>query len=178
MTAADVMKARRRATGGDYPTPKEKGPNGRGLCRWCKSEVPAGRFTWCSDACVAEYRIRSDPGFARERVEQRDDGQCALCGTETLAWEHAYQAEIERLAQETQRVHQRFRALRLPDHTWADHVVPVVEGGGACGLDNLRTLCIPCHHRETAALAARRARKNRKQIELPEIGCDDGEGQA
>jgi 5-methylcytosine-specific restriction enzyme A len=38
-----------------------------------------------------------------------------------------------------------------------DHVVPVVEGGGSCGLDNLRTLCRPCHKRVTAELAARRA---------------------
>jgi hypothetical protein len=35
--------------------------------------------------------------------------------------------------------------------------VPVVEGGGACDLQNLRTLCTSCHNQETAALAARRA---------------------
>ena len=40
-----------------------------------------------------------------------------------------------------------------------DHIVPVIEGGGACGLDNLRTLCIPCHRGQTKALAGRRARK-------------------
>ena len=27
----------------------------------------------------------------------------------------------------------------------ADHIIPVKNGGGCCGLDNLRTLCIPCH---------------------------------
>lgn len=42
-----------------------------------------------------------------------------------------------------------------------DHIVPVIEGGGACGLENLRTLCIPCHKAETRALAARRAQKRR-----------------
>ena len=26
-----------------------------------------------------------------------------------------------------------------------DHIVPVKDGGGKCGLDNLRTLCIKCH---------------------------------
>ena len=40
----------------------------------------------------------------------------------------------------------------------ADHIVPLVEGGGFL-LDNLRTLCVPCHSGETAALAARQARK-------------------
>lgn len=39
----------------------------------------------------------------------------------------------------------------------ADHIVPVVEGGGLCGIEGYRTLCIACHHKETAKLAARRA---------------------
>jgi len=43
----------------------------------------------------------------------------------------------------------------------ADHIVPVVEGGGECGIDNYRTLCIACHRAETAKLAARRAEKRR-----------------
>jgi 5-methylcytosine-specific restriction enzyme A len=33
-----------------------------------------------------------------------------------------------------------------------DHVVPVVEGGGECGLDGLRTLCVPCHRKVTLDL--------------------------
>lgn len=48
------------------------------------------------------------------------------------------------------------------DSLWeADHIVPVVEGGGACGLEGLRTLCYRCHAYETARLAARRARERR-----------------
>lgn len=39
----------------------------------------------------------------------------------------------------------------------ADHIVPVSEGGGFCGLENLRTVCQPCHRAETAALAGRLA---------------------
>jgi 5-methylcytosine-specific restriction endonuclease McrA len=47
-------------------------------------------------------------------------------------------------------------------HTWeADHVVPVVEGGGQCGLDNFRTLCLSCHRKETAKLLRRRAEQRR-----------------
>lgn len=45
----------------------------------------------------------------------------------------------------------------------ADHIVPVVEGGGECGLDNYRTLCHPCHKKATAELAKRRAEQNRKE---------------
>jgi 5-methylcytosine-specific restriction endonuclease McrA len=48
-----------------------------------------------------------------------------------------------------------------------DHRVPVVEGGGSCGLENLRTLCWACHRRETAELAKRRARERRANKPLP-----------
>lgn len=57
-------------------------------------------------------------------------------------------------------------AKYAPDGNWtagrktawdADHIVPVVEGGGLCGLENYRTLCHPCHKIATAELAARRA---------------------
>lgn len=43
--------------------------------------------------------------------------------------------------------------------TQADHELAVAEGGGACGLGNLRTLCTPCHQRETAALRQRLKRR-------------------
>lgn len=41
----------------------------------------------------------------------------------------------------------------------ADHIKPVVEGGGGCGLDNYRTLCLRCHKGATAELAHRRRRQ-------------------
>ena len=44
----------------------------------------------------------------------------------------------------------------------ADHIVPVVEGGGQCGLDNYRTLCIRCHRKATRELRARLAESRRK----------------
>ena len=31
----------------------------------------------------------------------------------------------------------------------ADHIIPVKDGGGLCGLENMRTLCIPCHKKIT-----------------------------
>lgn len=43
----------------------------------------------------------------------------------------------------------------------ADHVVPVIEGGGLCDASGYRILCVPCHRAETAALAARRAEARR-----------------
>lgn len=55
-------------------------------------------------------------------------------------------------------------------HFWqSDHINPVAEGGGSCGLDNLRTLCTPCHAVETARLSARLA-------ELRKHGKDEARG--
>lgn len=50
-----------------------------------------------------------------------------------------------------------FRSFVASVVLWeADHIVPVVEGGGGCGLDGYRTLCRPCHVRETTELRRRR----------------------
>jgi hypothetical protein len=35
-----------------------------------------------------------------------------------------------------------------------DHIHEVVKGGGQCGEENLRTLCLSCHRKETARLRA------------------------
>lgn len=150
------------------PKQRPKGPSGRPLCRWCEQEIPekSGRRTFCSDDCVHEHRIRTDPGYVREAVFKRDQGVCAVCGFDTKTIE----PEIRRLAGiDPKNIGAIGRARRqvlaelgIPEHRttyWdADHIVPVVKGGGSCGLDNYRTLCIPCHRKATADLAAERAR--------------------
>lgn len=102
---------------------------------------------------------------------QRDRGVCANCGTDTHRQRLAFIRLCtwgERGRWFSPRQHPRVAKLaqrkygiprgRLRGEWWdMDHILPVVEGGGACGLENLRTLCIPCHKKETAALAARRA---------------------
>src|SRR5579864_7508237 len=62
----------------------ERGPNGRALCRWCNLEIPPRRFTFCSDGCVHEWKLRTDPGYLRDKVFERDKGVCAECGVDTL----------------------------------------------------------------------------------------------
>ncbi len=132
------------------------GPNGRALCRWCQLEVPAGRRTFCSDFCVHEWKLRSDPGYLRDQVLLRDKGVCAMCGVDCIA-------EFNRIRR--LRWERRERALadwglnpRQRKSLWdADHIVPVIEGGGECDLDNLRTLCLRCHRRVTGELRERLA---------------------
>jgi len=139
----------------------EKGPEGRPLCRWCNLEVPPRRFTFCSDYCVNEWRLRTDPGYLREQVFVRDRGVCALCGIDTRA---AY-AELKRSRGGARlRLLERWGLKRLNRKTlWdADHIVPVVEGGGECDLENIRTLCLVCHRTETLNLRRRLAADERR----------------
>jgi len=47
--------------------------------------------------------------------------------------------------------------------TWWDcnHIKPVELGGGGCGLENLETLCLPCHLEKTIQQAHERGRRKR-----------------
>lgn len=131
-----------------------RGPNGRGLCRWCSLEVPRGRFTFCSEYCVHEWKLRSQPGYLREQVFLRDCGLCALCGIDTIAAARvlAYSRGKKRAALIAHWGLRRRSRKSLWD---ADHIVPVVEGGGECDLENIRTLCLRCHREATRLLRKR-----------------------
>ena len=58
----------------------------------------------------------------------------------------------------------------------ADHIVPVTKGGGACGLEGLRTLCTPCHKAETAKLAAQLASERRAKKPLTLFDAEQTKG--
>jgi len=135
----------------------EKGRNGRALCRWCRLEVPAGRFTFCSEWCVHEWRLRTDTGYLREQVLARDHGICAICRVDCRA---AYHDLKRSRGVHRQKLLARWGLKRISRRTlWdADHIVPVAEGGGECDLDNIRSLCLLCHRRQTSELRLRLAR--------------------
>lgn len=164
------MNTLRHLSSGSLP------PRGPGECRWCGAKVAGRRRTWCSDACVKQYLIRASSSTARAEVFKRDRGVCALCGLDTERIRQRFEAEHRRIGAYLARLGFRpptwpasysdwsYAALidgqrwpaRVVRHIWqADHIVPVAEGGGACGLDNLRTLCWRCHGRETGALRRR-----------------------
>ena len=141
--------------GGSVPTGSlEKGPEGRALCRWCRLEVPKGRRTFCSDFCVDQWRLRSDPGYLRDRVLARDHGICAVCGIDCVAEFYRIRKirGVRRVEAYAKWGIRPFSRSSLWD---ADHIVPVAEGGGECDLDNLRTLCLKCHRAVTAELRLR-----------------------
>ncbi len=129
-----------------------KGSQGRCLCRWCNLEVPPGRLTFCSDRCVEEWKLRSDPSHLRERVFERDRGVCALCGIDCVAeW-----ARMRRLRGGARIKAVKAWGLRGRKSLWdAHHITPVAEGGGECDLSNMQTLCLKCHNNQTIKLRSR-----------------------
>ncbi len=132
------------------------GPNNLPLCRWCDLEILAKRRrTFCSDYCVDQWRLRTDPGYLRDQVFARDRGICAVCHIDTIS---AYNA-LKRARGPARKAGLRLYGLRSiasRRSLWdADHIRPVAEGGGQCDLDNLRTLCLLCHREATAQLRTR-----------------------
>lgn len=84
----------------------------------------------------AETRRRTVPYWLQQACFKRDEWTCVQCGYEGTP-----------------------RAGDLH----ADHIVPVAEGGQD-ELDNVQTLCVPCHRPKTQAEAARgRARRSGKR---------------
>lgn len=157
--------------------PYGKAPSG--ICRWCGGAVPPGCRTWCGkDDCIHQYRLRSDAGYVRRLVYDRDGGECSVCGvaTDKIRWEiAAIKQEHWRLVRQNNELRWVAGWLFREWSNWrngeyghsspweADHIIPVIEGGGWCGLENYRTLCVPCHRAQTAALAGRRADRRANQ---------------
>jgi 5-methylcytosine-specific restriction protein A len=132
----------------------ERGETGRPLCRWCRCETGKRRRTFCSDACVHEWKLRTDPGYLREKVFERDKGVCACCCVNTTT----LRRDMRKLDYAARRRFLKDWNLKEGSRKsmWdADHIVPVAEGGGQCDLSNMRTLCLRCHREATSALRLR-----------------------
>jgi 5-methylcytosine-specific restriction enzyme A len=143
-----------------------RGPNGRGICRWCSLEVPRGRYTFCSEYCVHEWKLRSQPAYLREKVMLRDRGMCSACGVDTLA---AYR-RLRRSRGGARKSLLEFWGLKKYSRKslWdADHIQPVSEGGGECDLANIRTLCLRCHR--TATLELRERLRQKKVLQTAAV---------
>ena len=136
-----------------------------GKCRWCNGDVhrlSERRRTFCSDACVHEYRLRSSPSYLRQQVRKRDRCICALCGLNTFKLAKELRVVAKNKNPDEKVVFSKYGVEPIKfigtkkRSLWAaDHILPVIEGGGECGLENMRTLCIWCHKKVTAELRAR-----------------------
>lgn len=172
----------------------------KGRCAWCgTTNLPKGRTSWCSQACVDAYKMRAWPSAIRDKVFERDKGICAVCGIDSdaayRAWKQ-HKGELKRLfywfcnaervpvygAEASAFELQLYKRLSVPKSGWtsgrssgwdADHIIPVAEGGGECDLSNYRTLCHPCHKQATAALAARLAIARKAATQTQPVNPDN-----
>ena len=126
-----------------------------------------------------QYAFASDPGALRRALFALEKGVCTACGLDCGALSERLRG-LKGAAQAP--THRRVLLsaaprFRLPAHAgrlrqllatchagalWqADHITPVCEGGGLCGLENMRTLCVICHDEQTAAGAGRGAARRK-----------------
>ncbi|AYV77514.1 MAG: HNH endonuclease [Dasosvirus sp.] len=120
------------------------------MCRYCNGNIYPPRRTFCSDTCVHEYRIRTDGKYLREQVFRRDNGICNICGIDTKEIANLILSSREEDREKIMKLYNINKNRKVmwwnAKSLWdADHIVPVKNGGGACGIENIRTLCPCCH---------------------------------
>ena len=126
----------KRRTLGVHSSPQPKGLSGERLCRNCLKPLPKGARFNCSSACSQEWMGKTSPAHMRYLLKQRDREICARCGVSCMALKREYLAlpHAERAAYA--------QKCGIPVGRWgtdwwdADHIVPVIEGGGECGIEN------------------------------------------
>lgn len=154
------------------------GPVGRGRQTWCSDRCVKEFRRQCDPQYVSDQIKR---WIKRGRWREL---RCESCGhdlnarQEVLRWmerrlrwlsipvgRNPYRHRLSK-KQERRRVilesmlyrAQYDRRFAKLDRWELDHVAPVCEGGGCCGPEGLRVLCVACHRGETKKLAGRRAR--------------------
>jgi len=148
-----VSTLRQRVVTADQWGIPERNEQGEPICRWCRGPVRWPRRTFCGEACVHEWKIRSSPWYVRQQLKKRDRGVCQSCGLDVVKahreWRRSQPPVGDRAAR---------RLWRASRPRWeADHVIPVADGGGECGLENYRLLCRACHVAVTTAWRAQRS---------------------
>lgn len=140
----------------------KRGPAGERLCRVCGKAIPEKSVAgFCSEGCIESFRIQTDTEYARKKVFERDRGVCKLCGLDTEAV--MSEKTAAHMACGVGPRDAQTRALKEILAVWGypnlrrrvlwdmDHIVAVALGGTNV-MDNLRTLCMPCHKMQTKNL--------------------------
>ncbi|KAJ6375493.1 hypothetical protein OIU77_000475 [Salix suchowensis] len=152
------------------------------LCKLCQmpckgSDAKTPRYfedLFCDLICCEEYRIRTSSRSLRQELFQIEHGVCTICRLDC----HQLVRTIKPLSLERRREYIEEAAPNVASqkklldklannpcegNAWhADHIVPVYRGGGECKVENMRTLCVACHSKVTAAQRAERCSTREK----------------
>ncbi|KAK6183076.1 hypothetical protein SNE40_010622 [Patella caerulea] len=128
---------------------------------------------FCSLPCADSHWTKTDSGYCRDKIYQIEHGICQVCQFDA----HSFYIQIRETTDVKQRIklisESKFCKLKskikeqmtrkpVEGQFWhLDHIKPVWEGGGMCDIDNMRTLCVICHHTVTAKQATKRAQVRR-----------------
>ncbi|CAL0323772.1 unnamed protein product [Lupinus luteus] len=160
------------------------------LCKLCQEQCMSSNAKapeyfedlFCNLVCYEEYRIRTSSRFVRHELFQIERGVCTICQLDCHKLvQHIKPLSLERRREYIQKVAPKVAKRKnmleklvndpTEGNAWhADHIVAVYQGGGECKLENMRTLCVACHHDVTAAQCAERriVRANAKK-QLKEV---------
>lgn len=131
------------------------------------------------------------PGAIRRALFKLERGICQLCKLDCHAlvqqlqsirqgshnWQEKRRLVVKRLAprladsKRSATLVEKLISQATEGQAWhADHILAVFEGGGACDMDNLRTLCVACHAEVTRKQASQRAAERRRRaLNTPDI---------
>ena len=153
------------------------------------------RDMFCSFECYDKASLCTSGAYTRRKLRELEKGKCQICGLDCIQLvvvlravkpEGSSAAAMAAALDERRRIlYQRsekfakrgFRVVReklltqpIEGNAWqADHIIPVFQGGGCAGLDNMRTLCVCCHKEVTAKQAQLRANQRRAALGLPAL---------
>jgi 5-methylcytosine-specific restriction endonuclease McrA len=127
-----------------------------------------------ADIALAEYREKRAAFQKKQNADMQWDKDEHGKITGAMRYGYRAQPDIDALKKEYKErgwpVNDAVHCYRWWD---VDHILPVSEGGGPDDyprdkdyLENLRTLCVPCHKKETRALRARLKEKKNEQKQL------------
>ncbi len=126
-----------------------------GGCRWCGEAVesPTKRKRTWHPECVSAYLVATSSGAQHTALWKRDRGICAGCRRDCNA--------VPTVVFEADHI--------VPLHT-VDRSLPWAELRHFWSLDNLQTLCRPCHlakcRREAGACAEKRRARTQPSLDM------------
>ncbi|BFZ17035.1 hypothetical protein BsWGS_20074 [Bradybaena similaris] len=182
-TPANLEAGRKGLADSGVSLPQVVTDSGAPLCLQCQRPVSspllsaetisnpdnAWQLRLCSFSCMDKYWTLSKASYCRDQLYEVERGVCQLCRFDThtlfthIKVTRSLTARADILMKSPYRTltqTQRKKMIQEPQagQFWhADHILPVWQGGGMCDLDNLRTLCTPCHTKVTSRQANQRA---------------------